>query len=514
MPTPTARNDPRLPLGRVALSLMLLLLPGCASLYFRDVQAPLQPTRYSLRAWPYQEYWTGIVFNGEKIGLTHLALVPVENSNGRYELRSEALLAFRFLGLTKRVTLKAQDWVGEDLRLVRFAYDYDLDGSQLTLSGRVESDQFVVERVTGGKTSREVIPVPQGASIYPTSALALYPSLHGLIVGREYRYLVYDGQRQELARVTQKITAYQESDLYEGRAFEIQTSMGGQDSTTWINDRGEPVLEMAWHGILISTLETERQAKSYLARASVNKAEVLLEYSRVRTNVPVTRPREVTAMRVAVQGVPASFRLPSDGLQQCRPEHTELRDQVTCVIRSVAPSLVDHQGTEPATDLTRYLNHTPAIQRDDPRIQTTAREIVGNVREPIPRIRHLVAWIRDNVTQTPVDVFSALDVLEGRKAECQGLTWLYASFARGLEIPTRVTNGLVYSEELAGFFYHTWAESYVQGAWLPVDPTFGQVGVDATHIKLLDGDRPSDLLPIVDLVGKIHIEILSFDPAS
>lgn len=496
-----------------SLALILLLLPGCASFYFRDVQPPPAP-RYTLRTWPYQDYWTGVIFNGEKIGLTHLALLPAEDPGGSYELRSEALLAFRFLGLSKRVTLKARDWVRDDLRLVRFAYDYELDGHRLRLSGSVEPGQLLVERVTGEKAFREILPLPAGEPVYPASALALYPTLYGLVVGQGYRYLVYDGQRQELAPVVQTVTAYQESDLYEGGAFAVQTSMGGQDSTTWINARGKPLLEMAWHGILISTLESERQAKSYLARASVNKSEVLLEYSRIRTNGPLPRPREVTTLRVAVRGVPSTFTVPSDHLQECRRDHGATDHRVVCLIRAAGPPSEAHRAGEPADDLARYLAPAPAIQSDDPRIRTTAQEIVGSEPEPDSQVHRLVAWIQDNVTQTPVDVFSALDVLNGRKAECQGLTWLYASFARSLGIPTRVTNGLVYSAELEGFFYHTWAESHVDGAWLPVDPTFAQVGVDATHIKLLDGDRPADLLPLVDLVGKIQVEILSFATAS
>jgi transglutaminase-like putative cysteine protease len=127
----------------------------------------------------------------------------------------------------------------------------------------------------------------------------------------------------------------------------------------------------------------------------------------------------------------------------------------------------------------------------------------------VAEIQRLVDWLRREIEQKPVDVFSSLDVLNGRKAECQGLTLLYTAFARSLGIPTKVTNGLVYSQELEGFLYHTWAESYVGDGWLPVDPTFGQVGVDATHIKLLEGERPSDLLPLVDIVGKIRLEILA-----
>lgn len=496
----------------------LFLLSGCAGLYFRDVETPPPaPVRHTLAAWPYHEYWTGIIFNGEKIGLTHLAIHTSAESGASYELRSEALLAFHFLGLSKRVTLKAQDWVTHDLRLVRFVHDYDLDGQQMKLTGTVENGQLSVDRETGGRRSRETIPLSEPT--YPTSAIVLYPTAQGLAVGRDYAYQVYDGQRQELARVTQTIEAYQESDLYDGRAFKVPTSAGGQDSTLWINDRGEPVLEMAWRGILISTLESEQRAKGYLARASVNKRDVLVEFSRVRSNVSLQQPKAVTTMRILLMDLPPGFVVPSDRLQQCHPGDGSAGSQVECRIEAArVADIAAAASTSPPSvpsgaDLRKYLTPSPVIHSDDPATHRRARDIVAANSDPLEQIRHLVDWIQQEVDQKPVDVFSSSDVLEKRKAECQGLTWLYAAFARTLGIPTRVTNGLVYSEELNGFLYHTWAESWVGGSWLPVDPTFGQVGVDATHIKLLDGDRLADLLPLVDLVGKIRIEIVAVSPS-
>lgn len=508
----------RSPRGVIKVALWLLLAPllltgGCAGLYFREVKEPPQPPpRHTLQAWPFREYWTGIIFNGEKIGLTHLALNPAGEGGSHYELRSEALLAFHFLGFNKSVTLKAQDWVTDDLRLERFAHEYDLDGQKLKLSGKVEQEQLLVEREIAGRTSRDAIPLTE--AIYPSSAIALYPTLHGLDIGKKYSYLVYDGQRQELARVSQTIEGYQESDLYEGRAFQVVTSVDGQNSTLWLNDRGEPVLEMAWRGLLISTLETEKQAKSYLARASVNKRDVLVEYSRVRVNMSLPHPRAVTTMQVVVQGLPDPFVIPSDQLQQCGqrggPINGQSAGQIQCLIQTANPSAMNQQAGAEAADLSPYLKPTATIDSQDPKIQKTAKDIVGTGTDPISQIHRLVEWIQEHVEQVPVDVFSSLQVLEGRKAECQGITWLYAAFARSLGISTQVMNGLVYSQELEGFLYHTWAESYVGSGWLPIDPTFGQVGVDATHIKLLDGDRPADLLPLADIVGKIRLEILSF----
>jgi transglutaminase-like putative cysteine protease len=56
------------------------------------------------------------------------------------------------------------------------------------------------------------------------------------------------------------------------------------------------------------------------------------------------------------------------------------------------------------------------------------------------------------------------------------------------------------------FYYHAWNEVYV-GEWVAVDPTFGQVPADATHIKLVEGDL-NETSVIMNAVGKINLKIL------
>jgi len=126
-------------------------------------------------------------------------------------------------------------------------------------------------------------------------------------------------------------------------------------------------------------------------------------------------------------------------------------------------------------------------------------------------IEKLVGWIQANIRREAVDVFSALDVLDGKKAECQGHAYLYAAFARSLNIPTRVVNGLVYVEEAQGFLYHSWNESLVDGRWQPIDPTFGQAVADATHVKLVEGESTADLTPLLDVIGRIKARVISYE---
>ncbi len=497
-----------------AVLLLAAWLSGCASWYFQEAGAPPSPApKYELAQWPYKEYWAGIVFNGAKIGFAHLSLAPAD---AQYEVRSDASFVLHFLGLEKKFRFKSTDRVDSNLALQRFEYDYHIDGNDLNLAGEVENDALRVHIVTAKNTTDQTLPLTE--PVYSTSILPLYPLLHGLEIGREYRYTVYDGETQVLAEVTQTALAYETSKLFSGPAYKIETRMHGHKTTTWVSADGLPQLEMALNGVLISALETEKQAKRYLALASLNKQDVLLDFSMVRPDRPIPDARRLDYLKIEIEGIEQRLAPPTEAGQRC----TWANNVATCEIRRVPPPpiITGTYDTKPQygdvpTAVPRdaklrdhYLRPTVTAPTFDPRIRMQAQQIAGDAKEPVEIINKLIAWIQANIQKSPVDVFSALDVLETRKAECQGHAFLYTALARALGVPTRVVNGLAYSEELKGFLYHSWNESLVGGTWLTVDPTFGQVNVDATHIKLIEGESSAELMPLVDVVGRIRIRVL------
>ena len=473
-------------------------------MYFRSGgEPPAAPVHYSLAEWPFDEYWTGIVFNGAKIGFTHLSLAPAVDADNQFDLRSEAFLRFRFLMFDKQANLRSSDRVAFDLTLLHFFYDYDLDGNKLKLSGKLTDGMLEVEIVSQGQTERQTIPIE--GKLYPTSVIGIYPVLHGLELGRRYSYKVYDGETQSIATVTQKILAYEQSDLlFSGKAFKIKTELLGQKVTSWIGLDGKPLLEIARNGVIISGLESEFVAKKYLAAATINKEETLLEYSLIKTDTLILEPERVKSMKAALYGIDEDLSIPSDEVQQCKRQG----EKVTCQIsmRELADSSRGYIDSHADTQV--YLVSTRTVPSRDELIGAMANEITMGVSKPIERIRLLVEWIEENIEQEPVDVFTALDVLSRKKAECQGHTYLYAAFARSLGIPTRVVNGIVYSERYKGFLYHTWAESFVNSHWVTVDPTLRQLPADGTHIKLVEGETSLDLMPLADLVGRLQVQVI------
>lgn len=490
-------------LARCCAGLALVVaLGGCAARYFQPAPTPPEVPRHALAAWPYAEYWTGIVFNGERVGYAHLALAALEDEPGRFRIRSEAAMRFRFLMLDKRVTLTAEDIVDEGLRLLRFTYDYDIDGSRLHLEGAVDGNTLHVRIDSTGQRTEERLALQ--SPVYPTSATALYPALHGLEVGRSYRYPVYNGETRAIAQATQEILGYETSDLYAGSAWRICTRLAGFEATTWMDARARPLLERSMNGVVIAHLEPREQALRYLAAGVLQKREALLDLSLVPVEPALQSPRALAGLTVALAGVPEDFAPPAGDRQRCRREGAAA---LVCEIRTRATAA--SRGARPA-DLASSL----AIPADHTVVRRLAATIAGSAADPAARIAAIVDWMLANVRREPNDVFTALDVLERGAAECQGQTWLYAALARALGIPTRVVNGLVYSEAHRGFLYHTWAESLAGEHWIAVDPTFGQVPADATHLVLVEGERLEDLAPIAGLIGRLRARVLDAHPAT
>lgn len=479
-----------------------LVLTGCAGRYFRDVNAPLNdPPPYEPGKLPASEYWTGVVFNGSKIGFTYFAITPSAADKDLFEVRSRASMRFRFLMMDKSFSLTSYDLVDRDLCLVRFAYEYEIDGSRLELTGAVKGGKLTVVRSSGGMSTEDTIEAPE--RLYPASAMYLYPFLKGMKIGKKYEYPIYSGESQCITGVKQEILAYQQSDLFSGEAFKIRTDYQGQEVTTWIDDKGLPLLELAMGGAFVSGLESEQEAKHYLVESSLNKDESLLAFSLIKTARPIPDPRATTLLEIYLDGFPADMSLPSEERQKIEKRG----ERIFC--RVVSAKKENSHTQQKEEDLPgMYLEPSYTVPSRNTEIRTIAGQVTRSASTREEKIHALLKWIRANIRQEPVDAFTALDVLSRKKAECQGHAFLYAAFARSLGIPTRVANGIVYAPEFKGFLYHTWAESYIQGSWVAIDPTMSQMPADATHIKLVEGETMQSLVPLVNVMGRLKIEVL------
>jgi len=490
------------------MALFFPLLCSCASRYFSPL--PLPGKSFIIRDLgdlPYRELWQGFVFNGEKVGFVCLKIEPIAGKQ-RYKIFSEAHMRIRFLGMDKKIIMKSEDLVRPDLTLASFHYEQTIDGKPLIIDGTVTDGNMKVVQRSGSevKTSESKLT----SIVYPTSGINLYPVLKGMEVGMNYQYPVYDPQTQSIVDVSQSVIAFEESrELDLEPSYKVETRMLGHNVSSWINPRGETIFELGMGGVLITYRKTEERAKSFLAEASLNKKDLIFDFSLIRTDKPVTCPRKATFLEASIEGVSGAL----SPLQETYQEIVEKQNNGKMVMVYNIHRALSPKQSVPVAPLNvkdRYLSLASShhIESDHPEIRKAAEDATIGAVTPREKVERLISWVSGEVKDEIVDSFSALEVLHNRKGECQAHTMLYTAMARASGIPTRLAGGIVYMEGM-GFLYHAWAESYLDG-WVAVDPTFNQVGVDATHIKLVEGYTWNTLLALGKVIGQLKVKIINF----
>jgi len=157
-------------------------------------------------------------------------------------------------------------------------------------------------------------------------------------------------------------------------------------------------------------------------------------------------------------------------------------------------------------ELAGFLDEAPYLEVSDPAIQAAAKEIVGGEKKAYAAALKISRWVNANMkSQADIGVVrSAAEVLKSRRGVCRDYAILFAGLARAAGIPTRLAAGLVYLN--GSFYYHVWGESFA-GEWAPLDPTIEGDFVDATHIKLAQGEATS-MFEMAKVIGALKAEVM------
>ncbi|HYA13440.1 MAG TPA: transglutaminase-like domain-containing protein [Syntrophales bacterium] len=488
--------------------LFVFLLTSCASHYFSPLPAPGEPFRIKdLGDLPYQEIWQGFVFNGEKVGFVHLKIVP-KSEVRQFQILSDAIIRIRFLGIDKQISMKSDDTVMPDLTLISFHYEQKMDEKSLMLDGQTTDHRLMIKQKSGDEEKTAELN-PKGL-IYPSSIINLFPILQGMRVGSMYQYHVFDPQTQSIVEVIQSVIAFEESKkLSLEPSFKVETQMHGHNVSSWINMKGETIFELGMGGVLITYKEDEKSAKSFLAESSLNKKDLILDFSLVKTDKPVTCPRGADYLEISVEGLSGALAPLQGPNQEVSEKIIGGKTLAFFFLNGNLPPKRETAGESLNSEKRGlYLAASHHIESDHPEIKKVAQDVVKGATTSVEKIDRLVRWVSTEVKDEVVDSFSAVEVLHTRKGACQAHAMLYGAMARAAGIPTRLVGGIVYMEGM-GFLYHSWAESYAD-RWLAVDPTFNQVGVDATHVKLVEGYDWASLLQLGKIVGQIKIKIINY----
>lgn len=246
-----------------------------------------------------------------------------------------------------------------------------------------------------------------------------------------------------------------------------------------------------------------RAEKEALAKAPGTEPIDMLEASAIKVNRALGDPEKIDSLVLNVSGL-GKFNIPTSHRQRVRSRLGGILVLETSRDRPTEVSVPLSAG-----ERERYQKPTPALQSSHETIQSQARQIIGSEEDVLEKATLLKQWVFQNMRQTmAANQSTALDVLNSRAGDCTEITMLFVALARAAGIPAREVGGVMYANEGAPLFgWHAWAEIHDGHQWVSVDPTWNQVYVDATHIKLSEDVND---LAWVNILGKVKIKVIGF----
>jgi transglutaminase-like putative cysteine protease len=160
--------------------------------------------------------------------------------------------------------------------------------------------------------------------------------------------------------------------------------------------------------------------------------------------------------------------------------------------------------------IARYTRSTPRIQCDHEAIREQAKKIVGDEMDPLKAVKLLEAWVYKTLEKSYRDnADTALQILDQKAGDCTEHSLLFVALARSLGIPAREVGGVAYVKVSKPLFgWHAWAEIHDGHQWVSIDPTWNEVYVDGTHIKLSEG---SDDMAWANVAGKMKVKVVKVE---
>jgi transglutaminase-like putative cysteine protease len=142
-------------------------------------------------------------------------------------------------------------------------------------------------------------------------------------------------------------------------------------------------------------------------------------------------------------------------------------------------------------EVTGYLEFTDQVDTNDD-IALMASEIASGSTSNLQAAMRVARWINKEVEYDLLynaSIEKASTVFSEMRGTCDEYTALFMSMMRSLNIPVRYVSGYAYGNIYgAQFNSHAWAETYIDGQWIPMDPTYGEYAyVDALHFPLYYG---------------------------
>ena len=445
-----------------------------------------------------QREWKEIYLKDKKVGYTVSLIKPFD---GGYLVQEEVFLRLKLMGLASGVYTATQCRVDGNFLLKSFNFSMSSGVVRFNLSGMVEGNDLLLETARGKAKRTQRIrlsdPPMMGA------CLGYFLRSRKIRVGEEFKVPIFDPSTTALKVAIVKVVAREPITInrIKYNAFRLETEMWGKLLTSWIDEKGITLKEK---GFMEFTIVKSSAAAAPLDMDGQGEVD-FYDAASISVERRLPDPSRVNYLKLHVEGIDNALLDP----HVLTGDRQRFHEGVMVISREDMPSRASYSVPYPddGDGMKPFLKPEFNIESDEKEIIERAERICGSEKNPLVISRRLSTWVYHNLEKKPVvSVPSALEVLETRVGDCNEHATLLTALLRASGIPARLSIGLVYTREK--FFYHAWTEAYV-GKWVSIDATLNQMPVDATHIKLVEGNLEKQA-EIAGLIGKLKLKVLDY----
>jgi hypothetical protein len=441
-----------------------------------------------------RDTWMNIFQDKRKIGFSHTRFDPEPTG---YRLTETVHMRINTMGMIQNISLNTKSRLNPDFTLQALDFEISSGRFRFSVLGAIDGNNLQVTTESAGASRKLDIPLTD--KLYLMNGIMDAVAATDLKAGDKYAFKIFDPASMGQVDVIVDVIGPERIEVgsVNQQATKISLNFKGVSQLAWIGKDGDIIKEKGLLGI--SLIKTDR--KDALNGLSLQSSQDLTTFASVASNIQLENADALEVLRVRVEGIPFE-KLQLHGGRQT------LNGQVLTVKKESLSHLASELKIENLTALQKvFLKPGPFIQSDDPKIRDLVQDILRDqpAADPLTRAEKLMNWVYTHIEKRPVlSLPDALSTLDNKVGDCNEHAVLLAALGRAAGIPTRIEAGLVYLK--GRFYYHAWNLMYL-GQWVTVDPIFGQLPADVSHLRLATGS-PERQLDIMGVIGNIRLTIL------
>lgn len=431
-----------------------------------------------------------VSLQGQNVGYMTMSIEPVGTDS--LLVRQDMEWVIVLLGTERRVTMTSSAVTGTDLDLGTLSMVMSDGTSEIGVNAVRRANSVETTIDTSG---REITRSVEFGGDYLPAFMDLAAAGMEWSPGEERVYETFDPSTGSILEATVTCQATEDIDLLGDTvtAFRLEISQAGMKNLVWVHEGQIVREEEQGLGMILTRVPPGTSA-------DIDPGDDLYMLYSVASTV-VAEPRSGGERTWLLEGDIdwEIFELDYPGLQTSTPGPV--------VTVSALPPPADEILPFPMTDtpdsLLPHLAPEPLLQSDDPAIVALADSLTRGCVDSWEAATAICRYVDAAVEDVPtVSLPSAVDVLDAMRGDCNEHTALFVALSRAAGIPSAVCNGIVYIDE-GRFGYHAWPTVWV-GRWVAMDPTFGMLLADATHIILAMGSL-EDQYTINAVIGRLSV---------